>query len=88
MTLHFDVFFYKQQNNVRKVVYITTVRQNDQGLSETSLDLAELRLGESRKGNAHICKLDNADSYPGNLAAEVLYKIFKSKVAKIMPYMH
>ena len=35
MTLHIDAFFYKQQGNVREVVYMTAVTRSNQGLSET-----------------------------------------------------
>ena len=42
----FDIgaFFYKQQGNVREVVYMRAITQSDEGLSETLLGLVDALL--------------------------------------------
>ena len=66
-------FFYKQQGNVREVVYTPAITQSYEGLSETLLGLLDAVLGELRKQNSYITnmyiKSKNASSYHRNFAA-------------------
>ena len=89
MTFHIDVF-YKQQGNDREVVYMTAIMQIDEELSEKLLGLVDAVLGEFRKENPYITNMyiesENAGSYHKNFATFKVYKICKSKGAKLKHY--
>ena len=52
MTLHIHVFFYKLNDSIQKIIYMTATTRCDQGMSEM-LGMADLVLGEFKK--EHPC---------------------------------
>ena len=82
------MLFYKQQGNVREVVYMTAVMQSKEGLSETLLGLVDSVLREFRKENPYITnmyfKSENAGSYHINFTAfKFSIKSVNSKVQSL-----
>ena len=81
MTLHVDVFFLKENGQLRKKFYFTAVYKCEQGLID-SLFLAEVVLPKVRDDFPAVrylyAKSDNASSYHGNYA-EALYNLCKAK---------
>ena len=73
MTLRIHVFFYKLNDSIQKIVYMTAATRCDQGMSET-LGMADLVLGEFKKEHPYVIKVygksDNAGSYHGNFGAK------------------
>ena len=68
MSLHIDVFFTKQNGDIRKRVYYSSVYRCDQGIADT-LSLAST-VSDKFKDHPNIrniyAKFDNAFSYHGN----------------------
>ena len=80
-------FFYKQQGNVREVVYMTAITQSDKGLSDTLLGLVDVVLGKFRRENPYITnmyiKSENAASHQRNFAASMFIKSVNPKVQSL-----
>ena len=81
MALHVDVFFLKENGQLRKKVYFTAVYRCKQGLD--SLCLAEVALPQVRDDFPAVrylyAKSDNTSSYHGNYYVEALYNLCKAK---------
>ena len=82
MTLHVDVFFLKENGQLRKKVYFTAVYRCEQGLTD-SLCLAEVVLPKVRDDFPAVrylyAKSDNASSYHENYYVKALYNLCKAK---------
>ena len=75
MTLHINVFFYKQ-GNVREVVDVTAVTLNWQ---ETLLGLADAVQWEFRKKNPYITNIYSKSNNAGSYTMETLQLKFSMK---------
>ena len=88
MSLHIDVFFTKQNGNIRKWVYYSSVYRCDQGIAGT-LSLASTVL-DKLKDRPNIrdiyAKSDNTSSYHGNFVLEALHKLCLSKNINLKRY--
>ena len=82
MTLHVDVFFLKENGQLRKKVYFTAVYRCEQGLTD-SLCFTEVVLPKVRDDFPAVrylyAKSDNTPSYHGNYYVEALYNLCKAK---------
>ena len=89
MSLHIDVFFYKEGSVVKKAVYMTSLFRCDQGL-EDSLDLATAVLKQITCDLPNIVniygKSDNASHYMGNFVLEALFNLCKQHGKKLVRY--
>ena len=88
MSLQIDVFFTKQNGNIRKRVYPSVYCCN-QGIADT-LSLASTVLNKFKEDHPNIrdiyAKSDNASSYHGNFLLEVLQKLCLSKNINLKQY--
>ena len=82
MTLRVDVFFLKENGQLRKKVYFTAVYRCEQGLID-SLCLAEVVLPKVRDDFPAVrylyAKSDNASSYHEDYYVKALYNLCKAK---------
>ena len=90
MSLHVDVFFYKNTNkDVVKFTYFTVVERCDQGLVDV-LSISDVVLEEFTQDvprvNMLFWKSDNANCYHGNFAAEGLYHLCKQHGIQLSRY--
>eukprot|EP00111_Clytia_hemisphaerica_P013103 TCONS_00038459-protein len=90
MTLHVDVFFFKdREENLIKKVYFTAAYRCEQALVD-SLCLADVVLEKAKKDFPNMSQLyaksDNAPSYHGNYYLESLYKLCKDKDISLQRY--
>ena len=89
MSLHVDVFFLKEGEQLRKKVYFTAAFRCEQGLVD-SLCLADVVSTKIKEDFPSITQLyaksDNAAAYHGNYVVEALYQICKSKGLELKRY--
>ena len=89
MTLHVDIFFFKNHGRLIKKVYFTAVYRCEQALTD-SLCLADVVLEKVKKDFPDVshlyAKSDNAPSYHGNYYMESLYKLCKEKGVSLQRY--
>ena len=89
LTLHVDVFFLKENGQLRKKFYFTAVYRCEQGLID-SLCLAEVVLPKVRDDFPAVrylyAKSENASSYHGNYYVEALYNLCKAKQFYLKQY--
>ena len=80
MTLHCDVFLFKENGTVRKHTYFTAAYRSDQDVKD-SLSLGDYIVKEFSKDFLDVkelyCKSDNAGCYHGNPYPESIYKTCK-----------
>ena len=89
MTLHVDVIFTKENDQLKKKVYFTAVYRCEQGLID-ALYLADVALAKFKgdfPGLKNLyAKSDNASSYHGNYYIEALYNLCKEKQLALLRY--
>ena len=89
MSLHIDVFFAKQNGNIRKRVYYSSVYHCDQRIADTSSLASTVldKIKEDHPNNRDIyAKSDNVSSCHGNFVLEALHKLCLSKHIHLKQY--
>ena len=89
MSMHIDVFFLKENDHLKKHVYLTVIYHCDQGISSV-ISIADSVLDQFHKDEPGVVKLftksDNANCYHGNYSAESMYVLCKSKNLQLLRY--
>ena len=89
MSLHIDVFFRQDHDNLLKYVYMTCLYRCKQSMVDV-LNIADNVLNTFRIDcpmiNKLFAKSDNAGCYHGNYVMEALYKICLSKSLTLLRY--
>ena len=89
MSMHIDIFYTKDDSDLKKHVYYTLIYRCDQSKLET-MNIADYVITEFAKDFPEVCningKSDNAGAYHGNQILENLYHILKYKGLKLLRY--
>ena len=89
MTLHVDVIFTKENDQIKKKVYFIAIYRCEQGLID-ALCLADVVLAKVKEDFPALknlyAKSDNALSYHGNYYVEALYNLHKEKQLALLRY--
>ena len=89
MTLHVDIIFTKENEQLKNKVYYTAVYRCEQGLID-ALCLADVvlpKVKEDFPGLKNLyAKSDNASSYHENYYIEALYNLCKEKQLALLRY--
>ena len=89
MTLHVDVTFTKENDQLKKKVYFTSVYRCEQGLID-NLCLVDVVLAKVKEDFPELknlyAKSNNASPYHGNYYIEALYNLCKEKQLALLRY--
>ena len=89
MSMHIDVFFLKQNDELKKHVYFTNIYRCDQGVSSV-ISIADTVLNQFRIDEPEVCRLfaksDNANCYHANFSAESMHNLCHSKGLQLLRY--
>ena len=89
MILHADILFLKENQELIKQVYFTTIYRCNQGIID-SLCLGTIAPDKMKKDFPNLGKLytksDNASSYHGNFYIETLYQLCCERKIKLRRY--
>ena len=89
MTLHVDILFLKESQDLVKHVYFTAYYRCDRGIID-SLCLATIALDKMKKDFPNLEKLyvksDNGSSCHGNFYIETLYQLCCERQIKLRTY--
>ena len=89
MSMHIDVFFIKQNDELKKHVYFTNIYRCEQGVSSV-ISIADAVLDQFRQDEPEMSKLfaksDNANCYHANFSAESMYNLCHSKGLQLLRY--
>lgn len=89
MSLHVDVFFVREHDQLKKRVYFTAIYRCEQNVNDV-VALSTSVLDQFRKDEPSVenlyTKSDNAGCYQGNYSAEAVYDICKKKGLNLLRY--